>query len=712
MKIDLHCHTHKIKRGDPETREVSTKVFAEKIANADVKIVAITNHNSFDKQQYTEFRNAVSDYCDVWPGIEIDTLGQCKKNGECQRFHLIVISNPSSVNLFDERIKQLFQGFDVNSDALTLDEVCQGFGCLDVLFIAHYYQKKPSISDADLLELKEKVEDPSRVFTETTESSIGVLVNYNYHALVGSDVQDWAVYEESTFSDLRLPVSSFEQFCRLAQRDVVVIDTILNKKRSYQFKAKPHPKVSFQLKIFEDINVIFGQKGTGKSEILLSLYNDAVKQGLKCAKYEGVLKEEGFKQILSISDMKRKCELLKIDNCEQEFSDLRNWEDVTVTLFTMYLKWFETKNNNANKRSMQITEASDLPLPDTTEYDQRKEDRKNSQDIEKRISSINIHQYLSESDASNLLLLLSKLDNVIYHSLLDAYGSIKTVSLSNYSVNKIKALADKKTDTVSRPSTTGFFEYAKKRIHIQKSVRKILSEFEKEEYHFDEKIGELEEKGDVYVRRRYRLLCNDSKTVEFVAGINNLKAVKNKLVEIRDKFYCSDIAVCIQELNELLNAGGIKSMSDFIGLSKLIVGADKQPYEPSNGERGILLLQQVIREDADAFFFDEPELGMGNSYIDSTIRPQLIDLAKRHKVVVIATHNANLAVRTLPYMSIFRKYDNGVYSTYTGNPFVDELYNIDDGADWLNWTEESMHTLEGGREAFYERKDIYESGND
>ena len=62
-------------------------------------------------------------------------------------------------------------------------------------------------------------------------------------------------------------------------------------------------------------------------------------------------------------------------------------------------------------------------------------------------------------------------------------------------------------------------------------------------------------------------------------------------------------------------------------------------------------------------------------------------------------------------MSIFRKYENGVYSTYTGNPFRNELINIEDNSDLLNWTVESMHTLEGGKEAFYERKDIYESGN-
>ena len=43
MKIDLHCHTKSTKQGDGLGRNVSVEVFREKISNADVKIVAITN---------------------------------------------------------------------------------------------------------------------------------------------------------------------------------------------------------------------------------------------------------------------------------------------------------------------------------------------------------------------------------------------------------------------------------------------------------------------------------------------------------------------------------------------------------------------------------------------------------------------------------------------------------------------------------------------
>lgn len=39
MKIDLHCHTKAIKKGDGSGRNVSPELFKSKIEDADIKIV-------------------------------------------------------------------------------------------------------------------------------------------------------------------------------------------------------------------------------------------------------------------------------------------------------------------------------------------------------------------------------------------------------------------------------------------------------------------------------------------------------------------------------------------------------------------------------------------------------------------------------------------------------------------------------------------------
>lgn len=101
-------------------------------------------------------------------------------------------------------------------------------------------------------------------------------------------------------------------------------------------------------------------------------------------------------------------------------------------------------------------------------------------------------------------------------------------------------------------------------------------------------------------------------------------------------------------------------------------------------------MQKTLSEEKNAYIFDEPELGMGNSYIDTSLRPLISDSGKNKKIVVIVTHNANIAVRTLPYKSIYRSHDNGVYKTYVGNSFVNMLTNMEDYADVLSWKETSI----------------------
>ena len=88
MKIDIHAHTKKVKQGDSEYRNIDIAKFVEINKATDVKILAITNHNHFDLNQYNQFRTGVNGICQIWPGIELDILE------DRRRAHLIVIVNP------------------------------------------------------------------------------------------------------------------------------------------------------------------------------------------------------------------------------------------------------------------------------------------------------------------------------------------------------------------------------------------------------------------------------------------------------------------------------------------------------------------------------------------------------------------------------------------------------------------------------------------
>ena len=136
---------------------------------------------------------------------------------------------------------------------------------------------------------------------------------------------------------------------------------------------------------------------------------------------------------------------------------------------------------------------------------------------------------------------------------------------------------------------------------------------------------------------------------------------------------------------------------------------DSKPYKPSKGELAILSLQHDLlsKKDGKIYLIDEPEVNLGSTYINQEIVPLLKELSKAKKKIIVATHDANIAVRTRPSNSILKIVDNGEYSTYIGNMFTDNLFDID-SEKILSWRDESIKYLEGGKNAFDERGDLYE----
>lgn len=92
MKVDLHCHTKRTKAGDGTGCEVNADTFVKAVRDADVSIVAITNHNHFSLSQYQEFCEAANDTFMIWPGVELDVAGDdgCK-------WHTLVLCSPERV---------------------------------------------------------------------------------------------------------------------------------------------------------------------------------------------------------------------------------------------------------------------------------------------------------------------------------------------------------------------------------------------------------------------------------------------------------------------------------------------------------------------------------------------------------------------------------------------------------------------------------------
>ena len=185
------------------------------------------------------------------------------------------------------------------------------------------------------------------------------------------------------------------------------------------------------------------------------------------------------------------------------------------------------------------------------------------------------------------------------------------------------------------------------------------------------------------------------------------KDVASKIELISKHVYANSLFEKIDELKKIESGETVTSISDLLLFNRHFT-LSGNAYTPSNGESSMVLLHNELKKDKPIYLIDEPEKSLGNDYISEVIVPMIKEKAKSGKRVIIATHDANIAVRTLPYNSIYRLHNvNQSCYTFVGNPFTNNLKCINGTKADLDWKLISMKTLEGGKDAFGERGKIY-----
>ncbi|MCS5465189.1 hypothetical protein NWO25_15365 [Enterococcus lactis] len=78
------------------------------------------------------------------------------------------------------------------------------------------------------------------------------------------------------------------------------------------------------------------------------------------------------------------------------------------------------------------------------------------------------------------------------------------------------------------------------------------------------------------------------------------------------------------------------------------------------------------------------ERGLGNKYIADYIIPRLKQLRDNGKTLIISTHNANIAISTLPSQSIYCRYPNSSGYYMIGNMYSNQLINFKILKKWFH----------------------------
>ena len=127
------------------------------------------------------------------------------------------------------------------------------------------------------------------------------------------------------------------------------------------------------------------------------------------------------------------------------------------------------------------------------------------------------------------------------------------------------------------------------------------------------------------------MLCNESKTVEFIIGINSLKEAKKSIFDSYDKVLSMDFNTYYSDMINNLTQNNIISMDSFLGVSKKFE-INNEPYKPSSGEATMIILDDVLKAEHEVYLLDEPEKSLGNAYVNDVLVPRLNDLSKHKKI--------------------------------------------------------------------------------
>ena len=714
MKIDLHCHTKRCKSGDSIKRNVDKLTFAKVLEENEVKIAAITNHNCFDLEQYNSFRNIVEKAgIQVWPGVEFDI---CFNN---ETGHVLFITNPRHADNFSSLVNELVGKVNLDDVCLPFEDVISKFSDLETITIAHYnLLKNHGFSDDACKEMSSMVKNKIFLLEPSNIRSVGIMYANDMDSFIGSDVSDWGHYPARNVPELKMPIDGFESFMLLLKKDHKVIKTFIDQKEEVDYEIQPFldeekaDETTINIPLRRDVNVIFGGKGTGKTKILKALKKKAAIDfgEAKVSYYEGQTKDEKYNELIKRPFNSSYFDCLGTSADEDKFKSIKEWTSNSPVVTKKFYKGFVSLQNESNFTKFGFSKASFSGVLDASKMQSMEASYKNLRDATDKIKAENLDLYLPNSDKTELLLCLDKLILSAKWKYKDAICDYYSLELQKFTIENMKLIAQAKTGKDSLPAATGFADFFMNCLIPYQAADLLYKKISTTNKTIKDKIGEIPGKGMVFVETNIYLNPNAATGLVYDQSKNKSRLLKkclNDLNEIKRNAFSKQLSKEIETFNSDCD-DKVKSLKDFMGIKsdeKIEWENGKiERYESSSGERSMLLLSHALIDDnKEAYFLDEPEISVGHKYVNEVIVPRLKYLAKLNKLIVISTHDANIAVRTFPLESIYREYGK----TYVGNLFIDKLILTTDESSTLNWTETSMNYLEGGEFAFKERKQSY-----
>lgn len=675
-KIDLHIHT--VSTPSDSSFDFSIDALAQYVEKCGLDAIAITNHNCFDSDQFRQIQERLDEKTVVFPGIEINVLNH-KRSGFG---HLIVLSDPSSVEDFGTRCSVIEKNIVSADDGVTLEFVKNTFADLSKYLLIPHYEKAPAIDPIIIDELKEHI-----VCGEVSSVKKFVYCQKDSTSLTPVYFSDWRAQSESEFP-MRNTWVDINEISLSSLKHVLPDKTKvqLSKEEGHHlFQALSDVKLSTGL------TVILGGRSSGKSYTLNRI--DNAYENVRYIKQFSLLERDPEK---AEADFAQKI-AEKQSVAMREFFQLFSYavDDVVNISLTSDEKQLDDYLSSLIKHASEVSRAdmySKCYLYSESSYTIN--DLENLNKLIKAVEDLLDTREYKDIIEKNIP--RTTLVN-LHTELINKYVEEKQLALKktwiNDFVEDVKSKLQRRTaDT--RVEDVDFYSIQMNRIKV-KRFRELASLIKRPSV-----IEEQDIEGfTVQMSKRP------------YDGSGELKNQSGKNIKFSDvfEFYQNDD---YEYLINLSQKEGIEARDYYLYFAKVDYKILNQyGYEVSGGERAEFNLLQQIKDAhlTDMLLIDEPESSFDNIFLRDHVNHIIKEIASKMPVVIV-THNNTVGASIKPDYIVHtrRSIVNGkpVFELYSGYPSDKVLIN--NTGQTIPNIDVTLDCLEAGLTAYENRRKDYE----
>lgn len=673
-RIDLHIHT--LSTDWDEDFEFDYNQLEKHVTDWNLDAIAITNHNTFDLEQYLDITERLKGKCVVLPGVEASALDT----------HLLLICDPNAADQMPAMCDSLRGMLKGTSDSTTLSQLETAFPLLDEFIVIPHYEKEPAISNENIAMLSKRI-----CACET--SSLKKALRYAKLKPLS--------YPFVYFTDYRFGCESMQSERKAYRPGGVYIRT-----DSCSFSAIRRALCNGDVALSSDgsnalelypgitstegVNLVLGKRSTGKTYTLERVRALCDEDDIYYIEQGDLVKESKEKEFY--------------DDLDSKFSSASTRYYSPISDLASVMK---NIGSDATRKGRIATYLRELKKHAETKSEN---DTFSTSRLFERVGLADIN---NDEDDNVIHAIITILEADSYADALDAtVGRKHLIDFLKLVVDAArKHLIEKEAVKAANKATLAVQTKLNQSSVDPYPAPKLVTAFEDEAY-----------------AQAFVGLVNDCWKERIVANDNGIHFGKYSLVATRCKYKnANEVKKALglpanvsldgitrkgaqEYVNTILDLAGVTHLAE--GLFDLQIDIkDGRGSNLSGGQRTECVFLGRLAEAAgkSVILIDEPESSFDNPFLDEHIANQIRRLGME-ATVFVTTHNQVLGFGLKPNKVFVTSYDEGLgaYQLHSGDIDDEALCNGDDGS--IPTIETIIGILEAGQDSYDERRAYYERG--